>query len=204
MSNRLEMTFGSVTVVRREDLQWGVVDNSGKEIVPFGKYAWIDKFEKGLCRVRSGGKTLYTKNISGIWTEQGSLILDPQDINNIVKEDQKQNPSQFAKWGIINEQGEEVLPVEYDEVWNFYGKNRLSTKAVKNGVTTEAFFSQLNPSIQSHNKTSVSYFDRPNFDYSERRYDEYAGSYAQDVMGYDDDTIGDAFDGEPDAYWNID
>ena len=35
-------------------------------------------------------------------------------------------------------------------------------------------------------------------------YGEHAGSYAQDVMGYSDDEINDAFDGEPDAYWNID
>lgn len=35
-------------------------------------------------------------------------------------------------------------------------------------------------------------------------YGEYAGSYAQDVMGYSDDVINDAFDGDPDAYWNID
>ena len=35
-------------------------------------------------------------------------------------------------------------------------------------------------------------------------YGEYAGSYAQDVMGYSDDVIDDAFDGDPDAYWNID
>ena len=35
-------------------------------------------------------------------------------------------------------------------------------------------------------------------------YGEYAGTYAQDVMGYSDDVINDAFDGEPDAYWNID
>ena len=27
---------------------------------------------------------------------------------------------------------------------------------------------------------------------------------AQDVAGYSDDVINDAFDGEPDAYWNID
>ena len=37
-----------------------------------------------------------------------------------------------------------------------------------------------------------------------RTYDEFAGSYAQDVMGYSDEEIYDAFDGEPDAYWNID
>ena len=35
-------------------------------------------------------------------------------------------------------------------------------------------------------------------------YGEYAGSYAQDVEGYSDDVIDDAFDGDPEAYWNID
>jgi hypothetical protein len=33
---------------------------------------------------------------------------------------------------------------------------------------------------------------------------EFAGSYAQDVMGYSDEDIYDAFEGDPDAYWNID
>lgn len=35
-------------------------------------------------------------------------------------------------------------------------------------------------------------------------YGEYAGGFAQDVMGYSDDVVNDAFDREPDAYWNID
>lgn len=35
-------------------------------------------------------------------------------------------------------------------------------------------------------------------------YDRYGGSYAQDVMGYSDDDIETIFDGDPDAYWNID
>lgn len=35
-------------------------------------------------------------------------------------------------------------------------------------------------------------------------YEEFAGSYAQDVMEYDDQTIYDAFEGDPDVYWNID
>lgn len=46
------------------------------------------------------------------------------------------------------------------------------------------------------------------YDYYEENYGshygEYAGTYAQDVAGYSDDDINDAFDGEPDAYWNID
>jgi len=38
----------------------------------------------------------------------------------------------------------------------------------------------------------------------EPTYDRYGGSYAQDVMGYSDDDIDTIFDGDPDAYWNID
>lgn len=38
----------------------------------------------------------------------------------------------------------------------------------------------------------------------EPTYDRYKGSFAQDVMGYSDDDIDTIFDGEPDAYWNID
>lgn len=35
-------------------------------------------------------------------------------------------------------------------------------------------------------------------------YGRYAGSYAQDEMGYTDDEIDIIFDGDPSAYWNID
>ena len=38
----------------------------------------------------------------------------------------------------------------------------------------------------------------------ERTYENYNGSYAQDVEGWSDQDIDDAFDGDPDAYWNID
>ena len=36
------------------------------------------------------------------------------------------------------------------------------------------------------------------------RHDDFEGTYAHDDAGYDDDTIYDAFEGDPDAYWNID
>ena len=35
-------------------------------------------------------------------------------------------------------------------------------------------------------------------------HDDFEGTYAHDVAGFDEETINDAFDGEPDAYWNID
>ena len=52
---------------------------------------------------------------------------------------------------------------------------------------------------------SMAYYDDDYYDDYERpTYDRYNGSYAQDVEGYSDQEIDDIFDGDPDAYWNID
>ncbi len=48
------------------------------------------------------------------------------------------------------------------------------------------------------------YDDYCDEDYSRGTYEDFAGTYAQDVAGYCDEDIYDAFDGDPDAYWNID
>ena len=38
----------------------------------------------------------------------------------------------------------------------------------------------------------------------EQTYERYNGSYAQDVEGWSDQDIDDVFEGDPEAYWNID
>ena len=48
------------------------------------------------------------------------------------------------------------------------------------------------------------YCDDTYYDDDGSTYGRYAGSYAQDEMGYSDEDIDIIFDGEPDAYWNID
>ena len=53
-----------------------------------------------------------------------------------------------------------------------------------------------------HHTTSHDNYD--DYDDYGTHYGEFAGSYAQDVMGYSDDVINDAFEGDPDACWNID
>lgn len=47
-------------------------------------------------------------------------------------------------------------------------------------------------------------YDEENYRDDSDTYDRYKGSYAQDEMGYSDDDIDTIFDGDPDAYWNID
>lgn len=157
-----ERVFDSVKVAQKRNYQWGVVDLEGNEIVPFGKYDWIDGFDHGLARVNK-------------------LCPDGK------------------KWGIINMAGEEVLPVEYDSVWNFYGKNRNSTTIEKECVRSIVHFSSLNGGIYDEDDNFGG-----GYHYGRRHFGDFAGSYAQDEMGIDDDTIYDAFEGDPDMYWNID
>ena len=41
-------------------------------------------------------------------------------------------------------------------------------------------------------------------DYDRPTYENYNGSYAEDEEGWSEQEIDDVFDGDPDAYWNID
>ena len=106
------------------------------------------------------------------------------------------------KWGMIDENGKVVLPLEYDNIWNFYGKQRVTTKVIKGNVAKDVILSEL----LGKDKTQENDNHSDNYDVNDygTHFGEYAGTYAQDVMGYSDDVINDAFDGEPDAYWNID
>lgn len=105
-----------------------------------------------------------------------------------------------TKWGIIDETGTEVLPVEYDSIWKFYNKPYSSMIVVKGGVQSRISFNTLGGKKDTPCITTP---DSDDDDYGSH-YGEFEGTYAQDVMGYSDDVINDAFDGEADAYWNID
>lgn len=157
--------------VQNNHFEYAVLNIDGTEVVPFGKYNWIDGFDNGLARVRIGN----------------------------VTNGQKENGN---KWGLINENGKEVLPLENDDIWPFYGKKRVTTKVVKGNVAKNVVLSEIlgKDEAQEYDCSLNNYYDD---DYG-TSYGEYAGSYAQDAEGYSDDVIDDAFDGDPDAYWNID
>lgn len=160
-----------LVIVQNKDCKYGVIDLNGNVIVPFGKYSYIYRFDKGFARVK----------------------LEKYGQRGLIR-----------KYGLIDEQGKEVLPVEYDDIWKSEGKFYDSIRVLRDGIRTDIPFSKL----QTESNDSYipdSEWDEPCYkdDYG-THYGEYAGCYAQDVMGYSDDVIGDAFDGEPDAYWNID
>lgn len=177
------MNYGKVKVVQSGNYQFSVLDNEGNIIVPCGKYSWISGFDNGLARVKS--------------------------FKGLDEYNPKTGLAENPKWGIIDLKGNEVLPAIYDEIWNFEGKCRNSTKVVKDGQNFEFRFDTLELQTYSPKGLRTVYsiddnYESNSWDNYGTTYGKYAGSYAQDVMGYSDDVIDDAFDGDPDAYWNID
>ena len=157
--------------IQNKNGKYGVINIYGEEIIPFGKYDYIDGFDRGVARVKIG------KQSNGK-TDNGNL------------------------WGIINEDGIEILLPTYKNIWNFYGKEYNSIVVENSSCRKNISFK----SLVSKTDNSASVIDSYEYynEEEQRTYNEYRGSYAQDVMGYSDEIIGDAFDGEPDAYWNID
>ena len=62
-----------------------------------------------------------------------------------------------SKWGLIDEEGEVVLPIEYDTIWTFYGKERNSTNVVKGGFSPNMDFSSILGRDKAYEKKSDSY-----------------------------------------------
>ena len=170
--------------VQNKEYQWGVVDDNDNVVVEFGKYAWIDGFQKGLAKVKG-----HKDNVCGTCKE-----IDLNAPDGKAKE--------IAEQGIINEKGEEVLPLEYN-IWKFYGKDFPTIKAFKGDKEYKFSFEQLNSQLNAEIDNSCSKMENDNYDES-HHYEEFSGTYAQDMAGFSDEDIYDVFDGDPEAYWNID
>ncbi|MBR8803432.1 transposase [Porphyromonas levii] len=89
----------------------------------------------------------------------------------------------------------EVSPSEITEWMREYEEE--ATQAFKKPSVNTKYFMKT----KSENKHSFQFWDD---DYEEPTYERYNGSYAQDVEGWSDQDIDDVFNGDPDAYWNID
>lgn len=140
----------------------------------FSEYLYVDKFVEGFARVK-------------ILSSDGSIY-----------------------WGVVNKKGKETTRrADYVECFTGSGPTKkLLIKDTKYDFIINGNKPRLNkiwllsdicPVKISDDIEDSNWVD----DYGEH-YGEYEGSYAQDYMGYSDEIIDDAFEGDPDAYWNID
>ena len=102
----------------------------------------------------------------------------------------------YGGWGFIDKDGDIVVPCEYDEFEASFaaGKGKL----IKNG---SVFVFDKNGNILTSYDYEDKQHDENDDDYDDYtpRYDKYGGH-----NGYDDQTIDEAFGGDPSATWNID
>lgn len=158
--------------VQNADYKWGVVDDNDNVVVEFGKYAWIDGFQNGLAKV-IGHYDNSSPNGIGIFVENGDFV------------EAKVVPKHYEQ-GIINEEGAEVLPLEYN-IWKFYGKDFPTIKAVKDDVEHKFYFNQLNPDFIED--VDNDYDDYPDYDQMESdTWDAMTdGQYGDMPEGFDGD-----------------
>lgn len=145
-----------IIVVQDKDYKWGAVDEDGNVIIPFGKYAWIDGFQNGLAKVIGHNDTM-SPNISAIFDNNLNEVKD----------------GRVAEQGIVNEAGEEVLPLQYN-IWKFYGKDYPTIKYFKGGEEHTVTFQSLNPSLideeDEDNESILDCYDSGCDDYDDTDY----------------------------------
>ncbi len=155
----------------------------------------------GIVLVKAGRGYLYNTNEVYLMVEVNAADSNKSEIlalDSSVYNIDKINPKELIA---INDKSGEKITIENICI-------KYESKA------DETFPFQRNSNTQF-------YFDGSSFDiYFESDYDEvqdedqdlrnresfnrYEGSWAQDIEGMSDGFIDDVFDGEPDAYWNID
>ena len=166
---------GLTTILK--DGHYYVVDKDNNYIVQPGKYDYIDGFDKcGIARVKIDGKV---------------DIFNPQKTT-------------YDRWGLIDTKGEEILPLEYSEIWSFYNKDRTFTSVFCDGFDEDDNYIK---------RMEEYHFTLPCKDYPKgkmRGPGEWFGNHFQTYEGIDSSNVDynysvwDALDGEPEAAGNID
>lgn len=102
------------------------------------------------------------------------------------------------KKGILNELGEVIAEIKYDKIqFSYPTEGNAKNLEAKGWIGSDEF-------ILIDSGVGLNNLNIKSSNYEKRTYEKYGGSYAQDEMGYSDDDIDTIFDGNPDAYWNID
>lgn len=98
--------------VQGKDYRYSVINANGEEVIPAGKYVWIDGFDHGFARV---------------------ITHKPAN-----------NKDGYEKvCGLINEQGEEVVPCSNCYIRNFYGKDYDTIEFQGHATLTRVPFASL-------------------------------------------------------------
>lgn len=188
------------------DGNYGVLNTSGV-IMKAGKYDYIELLDNGLMLVSQniGGANLY-----GILDIDGKEIIPTKytDISSFYGEnaviciggERSYGKINNGKWGVINSKGEFVKECVYDSEEDIkpfvdFGLIVEDTISSNKNIPEVVLSDFIHDNIRSIDY-DYSYDYDDSFNDGSSKY----GGY----NGYDDDTIDEAFDGNPELTWNID
>ena len=187
----------------------GVLNNDGAKVIPC-KYEKIIEPENGKCIVVMDG-------LFGLIDLKGNVIIPCQyeELHFFKGVDFLKRLYLVKKdglFGILDEKNEFVIPCLYTIIKYWYGNNEYQIIGYKARRGDSYYYIDKKGvelkeiSEEDFNETEYEEFEYSCDDWKleSRSYGRYAGSWAQDHEGYSDDDIDTIFDGEPDAYWNID
>lgn len=194
--------------VIRNDLNWGLFNLVTHEVKIFENASYIGPCNNGLCRINVGGiYDIETNKISGgkwgyLAPDKG-IVMEPNFSMAISFQQGMAAVKIDDKWGFINTNGDMIVPCEYDELISSYtdGKGKLCRndyievfdKEGKNISSQRRRYYGDDDGYDDYNDDYVG-FD----DYDTPTYDKYGGP-----GGYSDQTIDEAFDGDPSQIYNI-
>ncbi len=178
--------FEGLIAVKGKNNRWGFIDKKGKLQIPL---RWMEarSFHEGYAAVKGlngrYGFIDYRGNL--ICKLRWASVSDFHEGMACVYDDN------LKKYGFLNSSGELQIPCKYDSGDDFH-----------KGVAYVELHGKEIPIDEGGDRIEAEH-DKP-IDSECSSYERYRGSYAQDEMGYSDDDIDIIFDGDPDAYWNID
>ena len=192
----------------RKDGKYGILDKNNNIIV---------NFDYNDCKgPRSQGeREIFSNQYVILHNDKGWVIVDVEKGNecteyyeDIYWHEDKEHcyVKKNGKYGFINSIGEQVIPCVYDRLERIIWMDGVSSDCVMfNGQIGRIRKGEFIPTItiDSSEKGDRHYYRRLS-NWERPTYERYAGSYAQDEMGYSDNDIDTIFDGDPSAYWNID
>ena len=184
MNENIKKISAHVKVVHHySDNSWGVIDANGNEIFPFGKYGWIEGFDKhGLSRVRTEMLLDVAKQMNTYESEVEWII------GSLWGDHEKLERMKHPKWGIIDTKGNEILPLEYDSIWKFFKKDRATTIIEKNGIKQlfslekKCITNVVNKCCRNYNRYSRDYARDTWGNHSIFRYDNFIGCFSADKI----------------------
>ena len=142
----------------KKNNKWGIIASDGRTIADF-EYDFIfpsiidyTNYQKNSTRF----KQLYTvckNNRWGVLKNNGSILVEFGKYDWIDGYDSglarvKKN----EKWGIIDYMGQIALPIEHDNIWNFYNHNRANTIIEKDGTQSYVEFKNLLSKYNTENE----------------------------------------------------